>query len=532
MRSAISSSEREEGFQFAYPSCSNATSGHDKLTAMTDNHSTRREFLMGMAAVPLIHNSLEAQAAGSSLCFMSTVEMARLIRAKKLSAREALAAHLKQIERVNPKVNAIVTMIPEMAAEDAAKADEMQAGKKTLGPLHGLPVAHKDLMETRGVRTTFGSPLYKDYIPSEDDLVVERMRRAGAIMIGKTNTPEFGSGSQTFNEVFGATLNPYDLTKTCGGSSGGAAVALACGLVPVASGSDTGGSLRNPAAFCNVVGFRPSIGRVPNPKAGFAWWTLSTSGCLARSVADLAFVLSTIAGPDSRSPLSINEPGERFARPLDRSFKGVRVAWFKDLGGVPFDARVRSIVDGQRTTFESLGCIVEQAESDFAPAEIAFRMLRAWNSATTYAARLHEHPEAFKKTLKDEIEEGLRLTGIDLARAEIAHGQLWRRFQAFLEKYEYFVLPTTQLPPFDVNTPYPTEIDGVKFDSYIDWMKSCWYISATGNPAASVPGGFTPEGLPVGVQIVGRHNGDFSVLQLAHAFEEATGIAKKRPAIA
>jgi len=302
--------------------------------------------------------------------------------------------------------------------------------------------------------------------------------------------------------------------------------------VPVATGSDTGGSLRNPAAFCNVVGFRPSIGRVPNPKAGFAWSTLSTSGCLGRSVTDLAFVLSTIAGPDSRAPLSINEPGERFARPLDRSFKVVRVAWFKDLGGVPFDPRVRTVVDAHRTTFESLGCIVEQAEPDFAPAEIAFRMLRAWNSANTYSERLQQHPDAFKDTLKDEIEEGLRLTSMDLGRAETAHGQLWRRFQAFLEKYEYFVLPTTQLPPFDVDTPYPTGIAGIKFDSYIDWMKSCWYISATGNPAASVPGGFTPEGLPVGVQIVGRNNEDFSVLQMAHAFEQATGFGKKRPVIA
>jgi amidase len=304
---------------------------------------------------------------------MSAVEMARLIRTKKLSAREALAAHLKQIERVNPKVNAIVTLVPEMAAEAAAKADEMQARKETLGPLHGLPVAHKDLMETRGIRTTFGSPLYKDYIPTEDDLVVERMRRAGAITIGKTNTPEFGAGSQTFNKVFGATHNPYDLTKTCGGSSGGAAVALACGLVPVADGSDTGGSLRNPAAFCNVVGFRPSIGRVPNPKAAFAWSTLSTSGCLGRSVADLAFALSTIAGPDSRAPLSINEPGERFARPLDRSFKGVRVAWFKDLGrGALRPARAHRGGWASQATFESLGCIVEQAEPDFAPPRSPF----------------------------------------------------------------------------------------------------------------------------------------------------------------
>jgi len=458
--------------------------------------------------------------------------MARLIRTKKLSAREALAAHLELIERVNPKVNAMVTLVPEMAAAAAAKADERQARKETLGPLHGLPAAHKDLVETRGIRTTFGSLLYKDYVPAEDDLIVERLRRAGAITIGKTNTPEFGAGSQTFNKVFGATHNPYDLAKTCGGSSGGAAVALACGMTPVADGSDTGGSLRNPASFCNVVGFRPSIGRVPSPKAPFAWSTLSTSGCLGRSVADLALALSAITGPDSRAPLSINEPGERFARPLGRSFKGVRVAWFKDLGGVPFDPRVRAIVDGQRRTFESLGCIVEEAEPDFAPAEISFRILRAWSSANAHGAQFREHPDAFKDTLKAEIEEGLRLTVRDITRAEIAHGQIWRRFQAFLgDKYEYFVLPTSQTPPFDINTPYPTEIAGVKFDNYIDWMKSCWYISATGNPAASVPGGFTAEGLPVGLQIVGRNQEDFSVLQMAHAFEEATGFGKRRPGV-
>jgi amidase len=484
-----------------------------------------------MAAAPFVKGALETQTSTSSLCLTSAVEMARLIRTKKLSAREALAAHLKQIELVNPKVNAIVTLVPEMSADAAAKADEMQAHGETLGPLHGLPVAHKDLFETRGIRTTFGSPLYKDYLPAEDDIVVQRMRRAGGITIGKTNTPEFGAGSQTFNKVFGATHNPYDLTKTCGGSSGGAAVALACGLAPVASGSDSGGSLRNPAAFCNVVGFRPSIGRVPSPKAAFAWSTLSTSGCLGRSVADLAFALSAIAGPDSNSPLSINQPGEVFAAPFGRSFKGVRVAWFKDLGGVPFDPRVRAVVDAHRATFESLGCIVELAEPDFSPAEISFRTLRAWNSANSYAERLHEHPDVFKQTLKREIEEGQRLTGMDLARAETAHGVIWRRFQGFLEKYEYFVLPTTQLPPFDVTTEYPTEIAGVKFDNYIDWMKCCWYISATGNPAASVPAGFTSEGLPVGLQIVGRDKQDFSVLQMAHAFEQATGFGKKHPAI-
>jgi len=464
-----------------------------------------------------------------SVCFLSAVEMARRIRAGELSAREVMAAHLAQIEQVNPQVNAIVTLAAEAASEAAARADDKQARGEPLGPLHGLPTAYKDLTETRGIRTTFGSPLFAQYVPAADDLVVQRLGAAGAITLGKTNTPEFGAGSQTFNRVFGPTRNPYDLSKTCGGSSGGAAVALACGMTPVADGSDMGGSLRNPAAFCNVVGFRPSIGRVPNPKAMFGWSTLSTAGCLGRSVEDLAFVLSVMAGPDGRDPLSLAEPGSVLAQPLWRDFAGVRVAWFKDLGGIPFDARVRAVVDGHRRTFESLGCVVEEAEPDFAQAEIGFRILRAWNSASAYRAGPVKKLDGFKDVLRQEIEYGLGLSGEDLARAEIAHGQLWRGFQKFLERYEYFVLPVTQVPPFDVEAEYPAEIGGVKMESYIDWMKSCWYISTTGNPAASVPAGFTNEGLPVGLQIVGRDKDDFGVLQMGHAFEQATGFGLRRP---
>jgi amidase len=262
------------------------------------------------------------------------------------------------------------------------------------------------------------------------------------------------------------------------------------------------------------------------------WSTLSTNGCLGRSTADLALALSTIAGPDISTPLSINEPGSVFARPLEGDFKGVRVAWFKDLNGIPIDPRVRAVVDAQRKSFESLGCIVEQAEPDFAPAEISFRILRSWNDAAIYGTMFQKNPEAFKDTLRGEIQEGLALSGNDIIRAEIAHTQMWRNFQAFLEKYEYFVLPTTQLPPFDIATPWPTEINGVHLTNYIDWMKSCWYISATGNPAVSVPTGFTAGGLPVGLQIVGRDRQDFSVLQLAHAFEQATEFDRRRPDIA
>lgn len=459
---------------------------------------------------------------------MSAVEMAGLIRKKKLSAREALAAHLKQIERVNPKVNAIVTLVPEIASALAQQADEAQAKGKMLGPLHGLPIAHKDLVETKGIRTTFGSLLFQDNVPQEDDLIVERLKRSGAITLGKTNTPEFGAGSQTFNPIFGATRNPYDLSKTCGGSSGGAAVALRCGMIPIADGSDMGGSLRNPAAFANIVGFRVSPGRVPNPKAGWGWFTLATGGPMARTVSDVALVLSALAGPDARSPLSLPEPGANFARPLARKFQGTRVAWFKDLGGLPFEPRVRSAVDAQRKVFEGLGCIVEEAEPDFSGADFAFKTLRAWNSATTHAGR---DLNRYKDTLRKEIEDGQRLTGADLAKAETLQTQVWRRVQAFFAKYEYFILPVTQVAPFDVNQPFPTAINGQAMASYIDWMKSCWYVSTAGNPAISVPAGFTAEGLPVGLQIVGRHHADFSVLQLAFAYEQAAQVPARWPTL-
>lgn len=494
---------------------------------MTTDHPTRRTAILGLSAATL----MPAQSETPDICLLDAVEMAALIRAGKLSAREALAAHLKQIERVNPKVNAIVTLVPEMALEAAKRADEAQARGAALGPLHGLPTAHKDLVETKGIRTTFGSPLFKDNVPKEDALIVQRIHQAGGITLGKTNTPEFGAGSQTFNRVFGATLNPYDLTKTCGGSSGGAAVSLACRMLPFADGSDTGGSLRNPAAWNNVVGFRPTPGRVVSPGAAFAWSTLSTGGPMARTVSDVALFLSAIAGPDPRAPLSIQEPGSRFRAPLGRDCKGIKIAWFKDLGGIPIDPANLSVINAQRKVFEKLGCIVEDAEPDFTGADFAFKTLRAWASAQARGGNYRVDPNSLKPTLRQEVEEGLKLTGNDLAKAEVLHGQLWRRVQAFFSNYDYFVLPVTQLPPFDVKQEYPTAINGVKLNSYIDWMKTCWYISIVANPAISVPAGFTANGLPVGLQIVGRYGEDFSVLQMAFAFEQETKYGKRRPGV-
>ena len=318
-----------------------------------------------------------------------------------------MAAHLARIERINPKVNAIVTLVAERAMADAARADELAAKGGPLGVLHGLPVAHKDLVDTAGIRTTLGSPFYRDNVPTRDAEIVTRIRAAGAITCGKTNTPEFGAGSQTFNSVFGATRNPYDVSKTCGGSSGGAAVALACGMVPIADGSDTGGSLRNPAAFCNVVGLRPSPGRVlGNP----GWSPLSVSGPMARSVADVALFLSAIAGYDPGTPLSIREEGAQFRVPLDREFKGARVAWWRSLGGIPFEAEIRRVIDANRRVFDNLGCIVEEAEPDFSGVDQAFSALRFAANHPRYAPLVRQRPEWVKDTIKYEVAEAERMT--------------------------------------------------------------------------------------------------------------------------
>ena len=465
------------------------------------------------------------------ICFLTATELARRIRAKDLSAREVMEAHLAQVERVNPKVNAIVTLLPEQAVEQASAADETLARGTEVGPLHGLPVAHKDLVFTRGIRTTLGSLAFKDFVPEEDALIVERLKKAGAITIGKTNTPEFGAGSQTYNEVFGETLNPYDTSRTCGGSSGGAAVALACGMLPIADGSDLGGSLRNPASFCNVVGFRPSPGRVPAWPNFVAWFPLTVQGPMARTVQDTALMLSAITGPDPRSPIAVTEPGSLFSRPLERDFKGVPVAWSRDLGELPVDPRVTEAIEGQRNVFESLGCVVEDREPDFTDADEVFKVWRAWRFELALAELLENHRDQLKDTVIWNIEEGMKLSGPQIGRAERRRTELYHRVRKFMETYEFLILPVSQVPPFDVKQRYVTEIDGARMDTYLDWMKSCYYISVTGLPAISVPCGFTPDGLPVGVQIVGRHHNDLGVLELAHAFEQATGLWRRRPPV-
>ncbi len=468
----------------------------------------------------------------TALCYLTATELALKIRSGEISAVETMESHLTQIEKVNPQVNAIVTLVPELALEQARKADEKLAQGGKLGPLHGLPVAHKDLVQTKGIRTTFGSPIFQDFVPEQDALLVERIRNAGGISLGKTNTPEFGAGSQTFNQVFGVTKNPYDLSKTCGGSSGGAAVSVACRMLPFADGSDLGGSLRNPTNFCNVVGFRPSVGRVPSWPNESGWNSFAVDGPIARTVEDCALLLSVLAGPDARSPICLPESGAVFQQSLDRNLKGIRIAWSTDLGGLPVDSRVTETLEKQREVFEDLGCIVEECFPDFTDADEIFKTFRAWYFELKLASLLPEHREKMKETVIWNIESGMKLSGPELGRAEVKRTALFHRVQEFMQNYDFLALPVSQVPPFSLEQEYVSEINGMKMETYLDWMRSCYYITVTGQPAISVPSGFTVDGLPVGLQLVGRPQDDLGVLQLAHAFEKATGFYNKVPDLA
>lgn len=468
----------------------------------------------------------------NEICFMNAVDLTALLNKRKISAREVMQAHLKQIAKVNAKVNAIITFVPEQELmAQASAADEWMAKGNATGALHGLPMAVKDLTETKDIKTTYGSPLWKDNVPQQDALVVQRQKKAGAIIIGKTNVPELGMGSQTFNPLFGPTFNPYDVSKTCGGSTGDGAVALACGMMPLADGSDMGGSLRNPGSFCNVVGLRTSPGRVPIITSKLAWQGLSVQGPMARSVTDCALLLSVQAGPDSRSPISVMESPKQFTEPLKRDFKNVKVAFIRDLG-LPWEKEVKDAVDAQRKVFESLGCLVEEDEPDMTDANECFVNFRHWQYEAQYGDLLAANSDKMNDYTKWHIAEGRKLTGTYLSRLEIKRSALYRRMQQFLEKYEFLIMPVSQVLPFDVNTHYPTEINGVQMQTYLDWMRSAYYISVVSNPALSVPCAFSKNGLPIGIQVVGRHNADLAVLQIGYAFEQATHIGRQRPKIA
>ncbi|SFB74433.1 amidase [Nocardioides terrae] len=451
-------------------------------------------------------------------------EQAAAIRARQISARELLELHLARIGERNYDLNAIVSLDVDRARAGAAAADQHLASGAPAGPLHGLPFAFKDTHAVAGWRTTYGSPLFADHVPEADELIVERIRRAGVVTVGKTNVPEFAAGSHTFNAVFGTTRNPVDPSRSAGGSSGGAAAALAAGMVPLAEGSDMGGSLRNPASFCGLVGLRPSFGRVPEWPKPNQWETTSVGGPMARNVGDLALLLSVIAGPDPRAPQALGEPGAAFAPPVAGSLHGLRVAWTLDLGGAfEVDTSVAAVTEEAGRLLARNGASVFSAWPDLALADDTFRTLRAWQFQAAFGALLARHPDAFKQSLADNIRAGESLTGADVARAYAQRTRLAETMRLFFHDYDVLVLPTSQVPPFPADQEFPTSINGRPMASYLDWMRSAYFITVTGCPAISVPAGATPEGLPVGVQIVAPHGADRRLLEIAAAFEQARG---------
>ncbi|MFM0356029.1 amidase family protein [Paraburkholderia nemoris] len=469
-------------------------------------------------------------AVSSDLCDLSALTLLELQRKKEVSAVDILDAHLSRIEAVNPQVNALVTIADESALRNrAAEIDAQWARGVWQGPLHGLPVSQKDLTATRGVRTTFGSKAFEHHVPEHSALIARRCDAAGALMIGKSNTPEFGSGSHTFNDVFGVTRNPWDLSKSAGGSSGGAAASVACGMNPLACGSDMGGSLRNPAAWNAVVGLRPSPGRVPRAPDSNGWGTLGVDGPMARNVADTALLLSAISGPSGETATEITEPGSRFAQPLQRDFRGTRVAMSIQLAGLAVDPEIQRTVQAQAAVFESMGCEVVFADPDLGDAEDVFRIERAWMIGSL-VDRLDAEARA---QLKPEIEAECRLhrslSAADLGDMFARKTALFERMRRFMDNHAYYVLPATQMLPFDADLRWPTEFMGTRYDSYIDWMRICWYLSSTESPVLAMPCGFSDSGLPIGLQIAGRFRDEWSLLQFGHAYETAAAHRTIRP---
>jgi amidase len=475
-----------------------------------------------------------AAAQGADVCMQDAVTIAGMLRRREVSAREVVSAHIARIEAFDPAINAVVTRTFEAALARAAAADDALAGGGALGLLHGLPVAHKDLAETDGVRTTYGSPLFAENVPKRDALVVQRMARAGAISLGKTNVPELGVGSHTVNPVFGATRNPYDHARSAGGSSGGAAAALAARFVALADGSDLGGSLRNPASFCNVVGLRPSPGRVPGWPLGDIADMVGVTGPMGRTVADAALLLAVLAGPDPRVPLALDQPPPAVGDPaqiravLNRDLRGIRIAWSPDLG-LPVEPDVLDVLSPARHVLAGLGGEVIDATPDLSGADEVFRTFRAFAFATFRADLLARHADLLGPNVTWNIQRGLELTTADLSRATLLRAELAERINAFFSDIEILACPVSQVAPFDVTLDWVHEINGRPLATYLDWMASAYLISATGLPAISVPAGFTAAGLPVGLQLVGRRRGDWDLLAVAHAFESATGYGGKVP---
>ena len=452
------------------------------------------------------------------LCFTPAVELARLLHSRELSARELLDAFLNRIHRVNPRLNAIVTLAEERATAEAAAADEAAARGGRLGVLHGLPIAVKDLADTAGIRTTYGSPLFADHVPDADAPHVALLKAAGAVIIGKTNTPEFGAGSQTFNAVFGATRNPWDTRMTPGGSSGGAAAAVAAGLLPFADGSDLAASVRNPAAMCSLVGLRTTPGTIPSD--GDFFNPLPVLGPIARSAADAALLLAGMRGHDPSLPLArpgahAIAPGKGRQRRTASPGCGSRGA--PTSAGCPSSRKSPGCLPGHAKLLAAAGAVIVDAEPDLADADEVFLVLRAVMMAGRFGSLLETARDQLKDTLIWNIEQGLALTGLQVAAAQRQHSEIFGRTRAFLRGYDVLAAPTVQVAPFPVEQEWVTAINGIPQDTYIDWLRSCSRITVTGHPAVSVPAGFTADGLPVGLQLVGRYGTDDRLLSIAGA---------------
>lgn len=458
-----------------------------------------------------MHNSTD-------LVEFHATRQARLLQTGQTSVTELVTAHLNRIERLNPDINAIVTLDREGALRQAKAADAVEPERR--GPLHGLPIAIKDTFQTAGMRTTFGHPLFADNIPAVNDLHVERILAAGAVLIGKTNVPEFAAGSHTVNRIFGPTRNPYDPDRSVGGSSGGAAAALAARLVPIADGSDLGGSLRNPASFCGVVGLRPTPGLVPNAEAVNAFSPLATNGPMGRTVADTALLLAVMAHPNRSAPAAPTIDQAALHELVPAELRGLRVAYAPDLGGrVPVESEVRAVIASTADVLARAGAHVEPACPDLDGADEAFRTLRAAEFDARWGALLDANPDDFVGFLADNIRQGSRLTGRDVMRAYIEVTRLTRAADQFFSGYDLVLAPAAQLAPFPVVLDWPKQVGGVAMNDYLDWMRAAWLFTPLGAPAMSLPAGVTPEGLPVGAQLIAAAGNDVGLLRIALALE-------------
>jgi Asp-tRNA(Asn)/Glu-tRNA(Gln) amidotransferase A subunit family amidase len=461
-------------------------------------------------------------------CDLPATELRHLIGTRALSPVELLESSLARIDRVNPAVNAVVTLDADRARAAAREAEAAVMRGDAPGPLHGLPVAIKDTEDTAGLRTTYGSPIFAEHVPERDLGVVARLRAAGAIVIGKTNTPEWAAGANTRNTVHGATGNPFDPTRSAAGSSGGSAVALACGMVPLASGSDTGGSLRNPAAYNGIVGLRPSPGLVPNEKRAFGWFGLSVNGPMARDVGDTALLLSAMASDDARDPLAYTLPGEpvrgrpgRYLPPPEARLGTLRVAFTEDFGFAPTEAHIRRVFRARVAALAPLFGSLAEATPDCDGADDSFAVLRASLFLQNHIRTYRERPHLLGPNIRANVEEGLGYDLEDYGRAAVAQTRIYRNFVEFFSHHDVLISPAITLSPRPWRELYPAEIDGAPTRSYFHWLALAYGVTLAGHPAISLPLGLDEAGLPFGLQVVGPRGGDAFLLGVAAAIEAA-----------